>query len=275
VASLYSTTPINLAAPNQNPSFYNGPYVGAASAPTTNVSGINDLAILEIPMEFDFKIGPGVHTSSDPKGMTETTGWSLPIRFFADFAYNVNADERSQQARDAITGAEAKNFVGSSSTGNVGVTLANTTTTSPTGATSNAMTAANVATNKSMFASAPFQGVLNSGQGFLDQAAYQVGIEAGQLKKKGDWDGKVYWQSTGYYALDPNLVPETFNGASNLEGIVLAVSHEWTDGLSSTVTYVHANPVNGKIATPNINQDLTLDDIRTFNLLQADLTWAF
>ena len=61
VASLYSTSPLNLAAPNASPSFFNGPYVGAASAPVSNVSGINDLAVLEVPMEFDFKIGPGRH----------------------------------------------------------------------------------------------------------------------------------------------------------------------------------------------------------------------
>ena len=71
VAGLYSTTPLALAAPNASPSFFSGPFVGAASAPVTNVSGINDLAVLEVPFEFDFKIGPGVHHNSsvDPKDM--------------------------------------------------------------------------------------------------------------------------------------------------------------------------------------------------------------
>ena len=46
-------------------------------------------------MEFDFKIGPGVHksTSGDPKDMkgivSETTGWEVPMRIFGDFAYNL------------------------------------------------------------------------------------------------------------------------------------------------------------------------------------------
>ena len=103
----------------------------------------------------------------------------------------------------------------------------------------------------------PFQGVLDSGKGFLDQAAYQIGIEAGQLKKKGDWDGKLFWQSTGYYAVDPNLNDaDIFNAATNMEGVVVSVSHNWTDGVSSTLRYAHANPVNGRLATPNVNQDL-------------------
>jgi hypothetical protein len=275
VANLYSTTPVNLAAPNQNPSYFNGPFVGAASPPTTNASGINNLAILEVPMEFDFQIGPGAQEpgSKDSKDMKSTdpvkTGWSVPIRLFSDFAYNTEASERADQARAGIEGAEAQNVVGSHGTGNSGVTL-------PVSVTTGAgLTAGNVRTNNQMFASPSFQGVLDSGKGLLDQTAYQVGIEAGELKKKGDWDGKVYWQSTGYYALDSNLVAETFNGATNLEGVVVSVSHDWTDGVSSTLTYAHASPLNGKMATPNINQDLTLGNIRNYNLFQADFMWAF
>jgi hypothetical protein len=255
VAGLYSTTPLALAAPNNSPSFFNGPFVGAASAPVTNVSGINDLAVLETPMEFDFKIGPGVHmaASGDPKDMTETkTGWELPMRIFGDFAYNFEADQRADQARAAI------NAVGTG-TGNVGVTA-------PGGAAANA----------ALINSPTFQGVLNSGKGFLDQAAYQVGVEAGQLKKKGDWDGKLYWQSTGYYAVDPNLVDaDIFNAATNMQGAIVSVSHNWTDGLSSTLRYAYAMPVNNKMATPNVNQDLQLGDIKEYNLFQADLMWKF
>jgi hypothetical protein len=271
IQNLYSTTPLGFGSPNASPSFFNGPFVGAASAPLTNVSGINDLAVLETPFEFDFKIGPGTHTttSADPKNVTtETTGWSVPMRIFGDFAYNVEADERADAARAAInsfavTGVSNSGVSSTSSTAGTGVGVGGP------GAT----TAAN---NAAMVASAPFQGVLNSGKGFLDQAAYQIGIEAGQLKKKGDWDGKLYWQSTGYYAVDPNLTDaDIFNAATNLEGIVVAVSHNWTDGVSSTLKYAHANPVNGQLATPNVNQDLQLGDIRQYNLFQADLMWKF
>lgn len=259
VAGLYSGNPLVFNAPNASPSFFNGPFVGAASAPVTNVSGINDLAVLETPFEFDFKIGPGMHTSTsgDPKDMTtETTGWSVPMRVFGDFAYNFEADERADAARAAIN---AFAVTGANSTG-----------------ISNVATSGSGGTNAGMVASAPFQGVLNSGKGFLDQAAYQFGVEAGQLKKKGDWDGKLYWQSTGYYAVDPNLIDaDIFNAATNLEGIVVSVSHNWTDGVSSTLRYAHANPVNGQLATPNVNQDLQEGDIRQYNLFQADLMWKF
>jgi hypothetical protein len=272
VAGLYSDSPLNLSntaantatgavavtgQENNNPSFYNGPFVGAANAPVTNVSGIDDLAVLETPFEFDFKIGPGVHKthSGDPKDMTETTtGWSLPMRFFGDFAYNFEADQRADAARGAIAG-----ITGNASAGNVGVTGAGTT-----------------AGNAALVNSSTFQGVLGSGKAFVDQSAYQLGIEAGQLKKKGDWDGKLYWQSTGYYAVDPNLVDaDIFNATTNMEGVVLSVAHNWTDGLISTVRYAYANPVNNKMATPNVNQDLQLGDIKQYNLLQLDLMLKF
>ncbi|MCE0497324.1 MAG: putative porin [Methylacidiphilales bacterium] len=270
VAGLYSSTPINYSGANQSPSYFNGPFVGAASAPISNVSGINDLAVLEVPMEFDFKIGPGMTTTSsgDPKDMkdvtTTTSGWSVPIRIFADFAYNTEADERANAARGAIEQIyDGGTYLGSS---NLGVTSAGTTT-------NNVTTAAQ---NKAMINSPTFQGVLNSGKGLLDQSAYQIGFEAGQLKHKGDWDGKLYWQSTGYYAVDPNLVDaDIFNAATNLNGVVASVSHNWTEGLSSTIRYAYATPVNGQLATPSVNQDLQIGDIRNYQVLQLDVMWKF
>jgi hypothetical protein len=56
---------------------------------------------------------------------------------------------------------------------------------------------------------------------------------------------------------------------------VVSVSHNWTEGVSSTLRYAHANPVNGQLATPNVGQDLQEGDIRQYNLFQADLMWKF
>jgi hypothetical protein len=249
VAGLYSTSPLVIgstapAPENNSPSFFNGPFVGAASAPQTNVSGIDDLAVLEVPMEFDFK------------------AWGVPMRVFSDFAYNTEADDRANAARQAITSLSP---TATTTTGNSGISGAVV----PAGSTQ-------AAANAALIRSPTFQGVLTSGKGLLDQAAYQVGFEAGQLKKKGDWDGKLYWQSTGYYAVDPNLVDaDIFNAATNLEGVVVQVAHNWTDGLSSSLRYAYANPVNNKMATPNVNQDLQLGTISHYNLFQADLMWKF
>ena len=189
-------------------------------------------------MEFDFK------------------AWKVPMRVFGDFAYNFEADQRADAARNAVMGA----YNSPTGTGNLGVTG----------------TGAQATTDALINGSNGFQGVLHSGKGFLDQSAFQLGIEAGQLKKKGDWDAKFFYQSTGYYAVDPNLIDaDIFNAATNMQGPVVSIAHNWTDGLSSTLRYAYGTPVNDKMATPNVNQDLQLSAIHEYNLFQADLMWKF
>jgi hypothetical protein len=235
VAGNYSTNPLVLSGSTQSPTFNDGPFVGAAAPFTTNDTGENDLLIFELPAEFDFK------------------EFGVPMRVFGDFAYNLEGQERADAARNALLQGNAAGVTTGAGTGlGVAPTLGQLQA-SPTG-----------------------QGVLTSGKGFLDDSAYEIGFEAGQLKKKGDWDTKIYWQSVGYYALDPNLVDaDIFNAATNMQGIVVSASYNWTDGLSSTVRYAHGGDVNGKMATPNVTQDLTLGDIKTYDLFQADLQWKF
>jgi hypothetical protein len=169
------------------------------------------------------------------------------MRFFGDVAYNLEGQQRADDARQAIT------------TGNAGsITL-------PAG-----MTAAQFQAEPTV------QGVLQGGKSLEDDIAYQVGYEAGQLKKKGDWDTKLYWQSTGYYAVDPNLIDaDIFNAATNMQGVVVQGSYNWTDGITSTLRYAHASRVDNRLATPNVGQDLSLGNISTYNLFQADLMWKF
>jgi hypothetical protein len=230
VAGYYSSNPLVLNGSGANsPTFENGPFVGAAAPFTTNSTGVNDLEVIEVPAEFDFK------------------GFGVPMRFFGDVAYNLEGQERADDARQAI------------GTGNAGgITL-------PAGMT------------LAQFQAQPtVQGVLQGGKNVEDDIAYQVGYEAGQLKKKGDWDTKLYWQSTGYYAVDPNLIDaDIFNAATNMQGVVVQGSYNWTDGLTSTLRYAHGSRVDSRLATPNVTQDLSLGNISTYNLFQADLMWKF
>ena len=226
VGNYYSASALNLSSGQNSPTFENGPFVGAAAAPVTNDTGVNDLAVIEVPLEFDFK------------------AWDVPMRFFGDVAYNLEGQERADDARQAILTSNQGGITG---------------------------------TSTAAFRAQPtVAGVLNSGKGLEDDIAYQVGYEAGVLKKKGDWQTRLYWQSTGYYSVDPNLVDaDIFNGATNLQGLVVQGSYNWTDGLTSTIRLAHASRVNSQLATPNVTQDLSLGNISTYNLVQADLQWKF
>jgi hypothetical protein len=226
VGGYYSSSPLNFSSGNNSPTFDNGPFVGAAAAPVTNETGENALEIIEVPAEFDFK------------------AFGVPMRFFGDVAYNIEGQQRADDARQAIL------------TDNQG-----------------GMTGASTAAFQ---AQPTVAGVLQGGKSLEDDIAYQVGYEAGVLKKKGDWQTRLYWQSTGYYALDPNLVDaDVFNAATNLQGVVVQGSYNWTDGITSTLRYAHATRVDNRLATPNVTQDLTLGDISSYNLFQADLQWKF
>ncbi len=65
---------------------------GGSNVPGFNEEGINDLLILEIPAEFDFKIW------NTPLG-------TLQARLFGDFAYNLDGDDRARAAYDTNPGA--------------------------------------------------------------------------------------------------------------------------------------------------------------------------
>jgi hypothetical protein len=65
---------------------------GGSDVPDYNEEGINDLLVLEIPAEFDFKI------LNTPLG-------TLQARLFGDFAYNLKGDDRARAAYNTNPGA--------------------------------------------------------------------------------------------------------------------------------------------------------------------------
>jgi hypothetical protein len=65
---------------------------GGSNVTGYNEEGINDLLVLEIPAEFDFKI------KNTPLG-------DLQARLFGDFAYNIEGGDRARAAYDANPGA--------------------------------------------------------------------------------------------------------------------------------------------------------------------------
>jgi hypothetical protein len=71
-----------------NPGGLNVGVPGGSSVAAFNEEGINDLLILEIPFEFDFKI------SNTPLG-------TLQARLFGDVAYNLDGDDRARDAYNA------------------------------------------------------------------------------------------------------------------------------------------------------------------------------
>ena len=105
--------------------------------------------------------------------------------------------------------------------------------------------------------------------------AYQVGASIGNNKKKHDWLLKAYWQHVELNSLDPNLVNnDIFDQRLNIQGIVASGTYLFTDFLSATITYADAKAINSALPTLTGAGDLG-GNLRTYDLIQADLNWKF
>ena len=192
-----------------------------------NQEGINDLLILEVPAEFNYKI------KNSPLG-------PLNARFFGDFAYNIQGDDR---ARAAFNAAAAGAFA-------PGVT---------------AQTGNNLA--------------YQVGFGIGSDGTYgpTQGLVYGSMAKAKTWEARAYWQHVEQYALDVNLLDsDFFEGRANLQGIYTAFAYSFTDAIITTIRYGYANRINDNLGTGGNNLDLPgLNPIKYYNLVQMDVTWKF
>ena len=70
--------------------------------------------------------------------------------------------------------------------------------------------------------------------------AWQLGYQYGKAKHKGDWDAKAFYQYTGLFALDPNLVDsDIFDSRVNMKGVVLTANYLIADSVTLSVTYAN------------------------------------
>ena len=80
--------------------------------------------------------------------------------------------------------------------------------------------------------------------------AYQVGLNVGDLKKKGHWQMQGYWQRSEAYALDPNLIDDDTNDARlNMQGVVFKAGYALTENFSLSLQYNYGKIINKSLGT--------------------------
>jgi hypothetical protein len=105
--------------------------------------------------------------------------------------------------------------------------------------------------------------------------AYQVGIGAGQLKKKGQWQVDVFWQYNQQYSLDPNLIDnDIFDARLNMQGVGVRTGYMFSDAVWLYITYVHGWRIDDSLGTGGTN-DIAINPLNNYNILQADLNVKF
>lgn len=83
-----------------------------------------------------------------------------------------------------------------------------------------------------------------------DHIAYAVGASVGEIKKKGDWELKSWWQHNEQFALDPNIVDDdVFDGKLNMQGYVIKFSYAFTDATWLAVTYSKGRRIDHHLGT--------------------------
>jgi hypothetical protein len=109
--------------------------------------------------------------------------------------------------------------------------------------------------------------------------AWQAGAELGSARKKGGWSLKAFYQASGLYALDPNLVDsDLFDSRLNLQGFVVQGVYALTDFANLTLSYALADQNNKALPTGAVG-DLGgaagTAFLENYQLFQADLNFKF
>lgn len=115
------------------------------------------------------------------------------------------------------------------------------------------------------------------GRADLDSEVYawQLGTQYGKAKLKGEWDAKVFYQQSGLFALDNNLVDsDLFESRTNIEGVVLNANYQLSDAVTFTVTYAKGK-TKDKSAISAGAGDIGIPTFKDYNLLQLDFVAKF
>ncbi len=213
------------------PASYNlgGPFDGFYA----NQTGINDLLVLEFPVELNIKLE------------------KLNLRFFGDYAQNLEGASRARAAYNAIENSVYF------SPGGQGALISHI--------------------------SSPQTGDVRAYQvGFGIGSTNLVygpmeGLVYGSSSKKHAWEFRTYWQHIEQYSLDPNLIDtDFFEGRENMEGIYAAFAYAFSDNIIGTVRYGNASRINDKLGTGGSGQDIPqMNPINNYSILQVDLGFRF
>jgi len=105
--------------------------------------------------------------------------------------------------------------------------------------------------------------------------AWELGLGVGQLKAKGDWEIRAWWQHSDQFSLDTNLVDsDIFDARVNIQGIAVKAGYMLADPISLNLTYSYGWRTNGNYGTGGIG-NIPINPVDEYQLLQADMSVKF
>lgn len=195
-----------------------------------NQVGLNHLLVLEVPFEFNFKLE------------------NLDARIFGDVAYNLQGNQRAQDAASAYAAYLAYQS-------------------QVQGVTTISGFAPQTHDDKAYQI------------GFALGSADSLGLVNGTstTAKKHAWEVRTFWQHIDQYSLDPNLLDlDYFAGVENMEGIYVAAAYSLTDDFILAFRYGNASRINSLLGTGGTGTDIPqINPVNKFEMFQFDLSYKF
>jgi hypothetical protein len=109
-----------------------------------------------------------------------------------------------------------------------------------------------------------------------ENKAWQVGFQYGKAANKGEWDAKVFYQSTGAFALDTNLVDsDIWDSRTNMTGWAATGNYALGAATTFTVTLANGERKNDALIAPGAGDIGSNNALDKYWLLQADLVVKF
>ncbi|MEO8045439.1 MAG: putative porin [Spartobacteria bacterium] len=106
--------------------------------------------------------------------------------------------------------------------------------------------------------------------------AYQIGIGAGKLKTRRDWQLSAFYQHVDQFALDANLVDsDFFDTRVNMEGFVVQGGYALSDAVFFNLSYGYGQQADRSLGTGGVGDAFSLSPLRKYNIFQTDLSVKF
>jgi hypothetical protein len=106
--------------------------------------------------------------------------------------------------------------------------------------------------------------------------AYQIGLAAGKLKEKRDWQISAFYQHVDQFALDPNLVDsDLFDSRVNMEGFAIQAGYALSDAVFFNLTYGYGEQADGSLGTGGVGDAFSLNPLHKYSIFQSDLSVKF
>jgi hypothetical protein len=84
-----------------------------------------------------------------------------------------------------------------------------------------------------------------------ESVAWQAGLSLGEIKHKGDWEIRGWWQRSEEFALDPNITDYSiFDGRLNMQGVYVKATYALADAVNLSIEYSNAHRIDPSLGTP-------------------------